>query len=58
MTPLARSASPLLLALAALFALAGPANADGTVGNSLPPGFPKILDASLGKALIGFGAPP
>jgi pimeloyl-ACP methyl ester carboxylesterase len=55
MTLLARSASPLLLALAALFALAGPANADGTVGTSLPPGFPTILDASLGKALIGFG---
>lgn len=56
MTRLARFASPLLLALSALFALATGAHADGTVGNTLPAGFPTILDASLGTPLIGFGA--
>ena len=56
MTRLARIAAPFLVAIAALFTLAGPANADGTVGNSLPAGFPTILDASLGKPLLGFGA--
>ena len=35
---------------------AAPARADGTVGSSLPAGFPVILDASLGTPLIGFGA--
>jgi pimeloyl-ACP methyl ester carboxylesterase len=32
------------------------ANAGGTVGTTLPAGFPAIEDASLGKPLIGFGA--
>ena len=32
------------------------AHADGTVGTSLPRGFPVILDASLGTPLLGFGA--
>jgi pimeloyl-ACP methyl ester carboxylesterase len=37
--------------------LVAAAQAAGTVGNSLPAGFPVIEDASLtGKALIGFGA--
>src|SRR5207302_458924 len=43
------------LVLAAL-ALAQPAAAAGTVGTSLPPGFPTILDASLHTPLLGFGA--
>ena len=39
-------------------ALAAPAaHADGPVPTSLPPGFPAIEDASLGTAIIGFGAP-
>lgn len=41
-------------ALGAAFCLA--ANAAGTVGTTFPPGFPAIEDASLGKAVIGFGA--
>jgi pimeloyl-ACP methyl ester carboxylesterase len=45
----------LALAIAAL-AVAGPAAADGTVGTSLPPRFPTILDASLHTPLLGFGA--
>jgi pimeloyl-ACP methyl ester carboxylesterase len=32
------------------------AQAAGTVGNTLPAGFPAIEDASLGKTIIGFGA--
>jgi len=32
------------------------AAAAGTVGNTLPDGFPSIEDTSLGKPLIGFGA--
>jgi pimeloyl-ACP methyl ester carboxylesterase len=32
------------------------AHAGGTVGTTLPAGFPAIEDASLGKPLIGFGA--
>ena len=43
------------LALAAC-TLAAAAHAAGTVGNSLPTGFPVIEDASLGKPVIGFGA--
>jgi pimeloyl-ACP methyl ester carboxylesterase len=43
-------------AAAAALALASAANAAGTVGTSLPPGFPVIEDASLGKPVIGFGA--
>jgi pimeloyl-ACP methyl ester carboxylesterase len=37
-------------------ALAVAAHAAGTVGNTLPAGFPSIEDTSLGKPLIGFGA--
>lgn len=41
----------------ATFALATlPAYAAGTVGNTLPEGFPVITDASLGKPVLGFGA--
>jgi pimeloyl-ACP methyl ester carboxylesterase len=32
------------------------AQAAGTVGDVLPPGFPVIVDTSLGKPVIGFGA--
>jgi len=42
-------------ALAALVA-ATAAQAEGTVGNTLPPGFPSIEDTSLGVPLLGFGA--
>ncbi len=55
MTALKRIASQALLALAALGSVAA-ANAAGTVGNTLPAGFPVIDDASLGTPLIGFGA--
>jgi hypothetical protein len=41
-------------ALACLLAVA--AHAAGTVGNTLPAGFPVIEDTSLGKPVIGFGA--
>jgi pimeloyl-ACP methyl ester carboxylesterase len=46
-----RSAAAGLLLLAAAAAQAG-----GTVGNTLPAGFPVIEDASLAKPVIGFGA--
>ena len=42
------------LALAACTAVA--AQAAGTVGNTLPADFPVIVDTSLGKPVIGFGA--
>jgi pimeloyl-ACP methyl ester carboxylesterase len=48
--------SRFLLTLVAALATAGPAHADGSVGTTFPPNFPVIVDASLGKALIGFGA--
>jgi pimeloyl-ACP methyl ester carboxylesterase len=35
---------------------AGSAAAGGTVGTTFPAGFPVIVDASLGKPVIGFGA--
>ncbi|HMO49196.1 MAG TPA: hypothetical protein PKB14_24630 [Rubrivivax sp.] len=44
----------LLAALAAAFSLG--AQAAGTVGNTLPADFPVIVDTSLGKPVIGFGA--
>ena len=44
------------LAAALVAAVAVAAHADGTVGNTLPAGFPAIEDTSLGKPLIGFGA--
>lgn len=37
-------------------AVAAPAHAAGTVGNTLPANFPVIEDASLAKPVIGFGA--
>ena len=40
----------------AAVALVASAHAAGTVGNTFPPGFPVIEDASLGKPVIGFGA--
>ena len=42
--------------VAVLTSLAGLAHAAGTVGTTLPDGFPAIEDASLGRPLIGFGA--
>jgi pimeloyl-ACP methyl ester carboxylesterase len=51
LTPFARCCAVLVTALAAFAAQAG-----GTVGNTLPAGFPAIEDASLGKPIIGFGA--
>jgi pimeloyl-ACP methyl ester carboxylesterase len=44
----------LLAACGAAFTLA--AQAAGTVGNTLPADFPPIIDTSLGKPVIGFGA--
>jgi pimeloyl-ACP methyl ester carboxylesterase len=55
MTALKRIASQALLALAALGSVAT-AHAAGTVGDTLPAGFPVIADASLGTPLLGFGA--
>jgi len=46
----------VLLAASASLAALSVAHADGTVGSTLPRGFPQILDASLHKPLIGFGA--
>ena len=44
------------LGLIAAAAAAAAAQAAGTVGTTLPADFPVIEDASLGKAIIGFGA--
>ena len=55
MKSLTRAASRLLLAALVCFAAAS-SHAAGTVGNALPADFPVALDASLGTALIGFGA--
>ena len=55
MKSITRAASRLLLAAFTCVA-AATAHADGLVGNALPAGFPVILDASLGKPLLGFGA--
>jgi pimeloyl-ACP methyl ester carboxylesterase len=44
------------IAAALGMALASVAQAGGTIGTTLPADFPVILDASLGKAVIGFGA--
>ena len=48
----------VLVAAAVVVSLAHPASvsASGTVGTSFPPGFPVIIDASLGVPVIGFGA--
>ena len=51
-----RIAARALLAASAWLAATAPALADGTVGNTLPAGFPQILDASLHEPLLGFGA--
>lgn len=56
MAALQRIASRVLLALVACVVFGPAARADGTVGSTLPPGFPVILDASLGTPLLGFGA--
>jgi len=45
-----------LAALAVLLAaLVLPAASTAAAGTTFPPGFPTILDASLGTAVIGFG---
>jgi pimeloyl-ACP methyl ester carboxylesterase len=46
----------LLSSILAALALTSAAQAAGTVGTSLPAGFPVIVDASLGKPVLGFGA--
>ncbi|MBI3154712.1 MAG: alpha/beta fold hydrolase [Burkholderiales bacterium] len=53
--PWRRAARALGAAVAAV-ALAGAAQAAGSVGTSLPADFPVIEDASLQKPVIGFGA--
>ena len=55
MKSLTRAAARLLLATSACLAVAG-AHADVVVGTTLPADFPAPLDASLGEALLGFGA--
>jgi hypothetical protein len=54
MKSLTRAAARLLLAASACLAAAR--HAAGTVGNTLPADFPTPLDASLGTAVLGFGA--
>jgi hypothetical protein len=49
-----RTLRTLLAAAAVTLGMA--AHAAGTVGNTLPADFPVIVDTSLGKAVIGFGA--
>ena len=49
-----KTLSLLLAAAGAALSLA--AQAAGTVGNTLPADFPVIVDTSLGKPVIGFGA--
>jgi len=44
------------LVVVGVLASAGAASAAGTVGTSFPAGFPRIVDASLGVPVIGFGA--
>jgi hypothetical protein len=46
----------VLVAVLAAGGAAVSARAGGAVGTSLPPGFPAILDASLGTPVLGFGA--
>ncbi len=45
-----------LAGAATALALAGAAGAGGTVGKTLPADFPVIVDASLGKPVIGSSA--
>ena len=49
-----RSLIRFLAAMGAALSLT--AQAAGTVGNTLPADFPVIVDTSLGKPVIGFGA--
>jgi pimeloyl-ACP methyl ester carboxylesterase len=51
----ARSVRVVVVACVAALVLAAGAQA-ATVGTSFPPGFPTIVDASLGVPVIGFGA--
>jgi pimeloyl-ACP methyl ester carboxylesterase len=51
-----QTALRLLAAFGAALALGTAAHADGQVGTTLPGDFPVIVDASLGKPVIGFGA--
>jgi pimeloyl-ACP methyl ester carboxylesterase len=46
----------LVAASLGLALVAASAQAGGTVGNTLPADFPVIVDASLGKPVLGFGA--
>ena len=55
MKSLTRAAARLLLAASACLAAASP-HADAAVGNTLPAHSRQPLDASLGTALLGFGA--
>ena len=55
MKSLTRAAARLLLAASACLAVAS-AYADGSVGITLPAGFPVPIDASLNAPLLGFGA--
>jgi pimeloyl-ACP methyl ester carboxylesterase len=51
------SMRPVVIAVAALLAVASPAQAkDKELGTSFPADFPVIIDASLGTPLIGFGS--
>jgi hypothetical protein len=51
-----QTALRLLAAFGAALALGTAAHADGQVGTTLPGDFPVIVDASLGRPVIGFGA--
>jgi pimeloyl-ACP methyl ester carboxylesterase len=51
-----RWSTAVAVAAAVWAVAAGGAAAAGTVGTTFPAGFPSIVDASLGKPAIGFGA--
>ena len=55
MPPLARL-SALAALIAAALSLSAAAPASPGLGTTLPPGFPTIVDASLGTPVLGFGA--
>jgi hypothetical protein len=51
-----RSMVGVVIAMLGVALVTSPARAGEQVGTSFPPGFPVIVDASLGVPVIGFGA--
>jgi pimeloyl-ACP methyl ester carboxylesterase len=56
MTSIATLTRRIAATLAFALAAASSVQAAGSVGTTFPPGFPAIIDASLGVPVIGFGA--